>query len=134
VARFQCFLAVGDQVQWRLLAGNNRVLGISIRMLPDHSSALEEVGTVRARARDAVFDLERVPSGLWSWRMRLGDIDLARSASGFLRRVDAVRSSERFQRSAAQASPDRVLAVFESGRRGREIPFEERSANQVNQK
>lgn len=129
MTRFQCFLTTGDQVQWRLLAGNNRVLGTSIRMLADHASALEEVDIVRQRVHDAAFDLERVPSGHWRWRMRLGDIDIARSATGFLRRVDAVRSSERFRQSAAVAAPDRALAVFESGRRGREIPLQGGSTN-----
>jgi hypothetical protein len=124
MTRFQCYLTVGEQVQWRLLGGNNRVLGTSIHTLPDHSSALEEIGTVRQRVQDAAFDLERVPSGLWWWRMRLGDVDFARSATGFLRRVDAVRSSERFRRTAGEALPDRTLAVFEPGRRGREITFD----------
>jgi hypothetical protein len=131
VARFQCFRTTQLRVRWRLLGGNNRVLGVSARDLVDHAAALAEVEAVRAGVGAAEFGLERIPSGLWWWRMRLSGKDFARSAHGFARRVDATLACQRFQVRAPGATTDLTLVVFAPGRRGREIPFEQVPADTV---
>jgi len=123
VSRFQCFRTDQRQIRWRLLGGNNRVLGISAHTLPDHATALDEVNAVRKCAETADYDLTVLPRGLWGWRMRIGGVEIAHSVHGFARRVDANLASERFRQRAPTADTDLTLAVFQPGRRGREITF-----------
>jgi uncharacterized protein YegP (UPF0339 family) len=130
VAHFQCFRTQRGQVRWRLLSGNNRVLGLSERAADDHRSALAEVEVVRESAARRDFHIDRIGSGLWSWRMVFpGDgpdsppVAVAVSARTFARQVDARLSAERFRLSARDAEPDRILAVFRPGRRGRVLPL-----------
>lgn len=132
MSRFQFFRTDQQRVRWRLLGGNNRVLGVSVRALGDQSVALEEVELVRRCMDEAVFEIDHVHSGLWWWRMRPSapGPELAGSAHGFARRVDAALSSRRFRQRAPQADVDLTLVVFQPGRRGREVPFDEDSAKQ----
>jgi uncharacterized protein YegP (UPF0339 family) len=130
VARFQFFRTERDLVQWRLLAGNNRVLGISVQSFPEHASALAEVEIIREYGVDAEFEVERTSAGQWWW-LTVADpssasappLAGATSGRGFARRVDALLAVERFRQRARDAEPDWSLAVFQPGRRGREIPI-----------
>ena len=134
MARFQFFRTERNLVQWRLLAGNNRVLGVSIQTFVDHAAALTEVDVIRKRSAEAEFEVEHLAAGLWWWRLTIsdpttpGEPPLARATSGrgFARRVDASLAVERFRARAKDAEPDWSLAVFQTGRRGREIPFDDR--------
>lgn len=125
MARFQCFRTDGRRVRWRLLGGNNRVLGVSVRDFADHAAALDDVEQVRRSAAQAEFDFEHGDSGQWWWRMSVRDRRIAQSAHGFARRVDAALAAGRFGRSVRGADSDLPLAVFQPGRRGREIPLGE---------
>lgn len=129
VARFQCFRVDQQQVRWRLLGGNNRVLGVGAEPLCDHSTALDEVDLVRKRIDEAEFALEHVHSGLWWWRMTVDDVEVARASRGFARRVDALLSCRRFKQRVPEAETDLTLAVFQPGRRGREVPADDDSAD-----
>lgn len=123
VARFQCFRTDRQRVRWRLLGGNNRVLGISVRAFQDHAATLDEVERVRRQVASAAYEIDHVPGGQWWWRMSLEGKACASSAHGFARRVDAVLASGRFRRAVTTATTDLPLAVFQPGRRGREIPL-----------
>ena len=112
-------------MRWRLLGGNNRVLGVSVRDFADHAAALDDVEQVRRSAAQAEFDFEHGDSGQWWWRMSVRDRRMAQSAHGFARRVDAALAADRFGRSVRGADNDLPLAVFQPGRRGREIPLGE---------
>ena len=134
MARYQCFRAEGDPIRWRLLSGNNRVLGLSDREQEDHEDVLHEVEIVRKLAIHAeLFVFEHRADGLWWWRMELPDprgdaaprAALATSSRGFARRVDALRSVQRFRENAPDAEPDMTLVVFQTGRRSREIHLEQ---------
>jgi hypothetical protein len=83
---------VESGIRWRLLGGNNRVLGVGVR---DHA--------------------EHAGNGRWWWQMA----DLARSAQGFARRVDADLAAGRFRDRVGEADVDPVVAVFYPGQRGR---------------
>ena len=124
MARFQCFRTEDRRVRWRLLGGNNRVLGISVRMFADHAAALADVEHVRASLPTAAFEFDHVHGGQWWWRMSLRGLDIAQSAHGFARRVDASIASDRFGKSVVDADTDLPLVVFQPGRRGREVPRE----------
>src|SRR4051812_4899831 len=106
VARFQCFRSDPQQVRWRLLGGNNRVLGVSAETLPDHGSALSQIAEVRAGVHDARLQIDHVHSGQWWWSMSINGIKLVVSAHGFARRIDAAQSSRRFVFRAPQAEMD----------------------------
>jgi hypothetical protein len=128
VVRFQCFRDGREQVRWRLLGSNNRVLGIALRTAPDHLSALAEVDTVRKYAKETDFQLIRVGSGSWSWRLTFpastsasGSVPVATSPRTFPRQVDARLAAERFRLRVEEADVDRVLVVFHAGRRGRAV-------------
>lgn len=132
MARFQCFRTERQLVRWRLLGGNNRVLGMSMRTLADHSTAMAEVALVRQYAGKMDFEIDHVSSGLWTWRMDFPDpeaIDIkavASSSRGFARRVDASLSAERFRERAQDADLDWTLAIYQTGRRSAP-PYEERA-------
>ncbi|HEV3361448.1 MAG TPA: hypothetical protein VG247_31925 [Pseudonocardiaceae bacterium] len=132
MARFQFFRTERNLVQWRLLAGNNRVLGVSIQAFPEHASAFAEVEIIRKHGADADFEVEHTSAGQWWWRLSVADpssasappLAGATSGRGFARRVDALLAVERFRQRASDAEPDWSLAVFQPGRRGREIPVD----------
>lgn len=133
MARFQCFRTEKNLIRWRLLSGNNRVLGLSVRSFADHAATLGEVDVVRKHAADTeFFDVEHRAAGLWWWHLEIPDpaedaappLASAVSARGFARRVDALLSVARFREHAPDAEPDWTLAVFQSGRRGREIQLD----------
>jgi hypothetical protein len=125
VVRFQCFRVCPQQVRWRLLGSNNRVLGVSSGATRDHVSALAEVEIVREYVMETDFELRRVASGLWSWRMvftgrksstgQSGPV--ATSSRNFPRQVDARLAAQRFRQRAQEADVDRTLALFNSARR-----------------
>ena len=129
MARFQCFRVEQQQVRWRLLGGNNRVLGVSAEPLRDHAAAIDEVDLVRKRIEDGEFALEHLHGGLWLWRMSVDDVEIALAAHGFARRVDAILSGRRFRQRVPAADTDLTLVVFQPGRRGREVPFDEESTH-----
>ena len=120
MARFQCFRTNQQQVRWRLLGGNNRVLGVSARTFPDHGTALSEIGRITTQIDDLEFEIEHVHSGLWWWSLRLNGARVASSSRGFARRVDAAVSYRRFRQRAPEAETEPTLVVFQPGRRGRE--------------
>ena len=132
MARYQFFRTERNLVQWRLLAGNNRVLGVSVQSFPEHASALAEVEVIRKHAADADFEVEHASAGQWWWRLSVADptaagappLAEATSGRGFARRVDAQLAVQRFRERAHDAEPDWSLAVFQPGRRGREIPVD----------
>lgn len=121
MAHFQCFRTDQEHIRWRLLGGNNRVLGVSARPRLHLAIVLDEIDLVQKKLYEAEFGLEHMPTGPWQWRMWFGPSDVACAAHGFARRVDAALSCERFQRRIPGAEVDRSLVVFQPGRRGREI-------------
>lgn len=97
------------------MGGNNRVLGVSVRVHDDLDSAVDEITSIRRSVALADFVIGHAEDGSWWWRLG----ELARSAQGFARRVDADLASERFRLRAVDAELDPSLAVYQSGRRGR---------------
>ena len=132
MARYQFFRTDHNLVQWRLLAGNNRVLGVSVQSFPEHGSALADVEVIRKHGAEADYEVEHASAGHWWWRLSVPDptsaeappLAGATSGRGFARRVDAVLAVQRFRARAMDAEPDWSLAVFRPGRRGREVPVE----------
>ncbi len=120
MARFQCFRNDSSGVRWRLLGGNNRVLGLSVRGHADHSAALREVDTLRGVVADARLEFERSLAGQWWWQLSLAETPVARSAQGSARKIDADLAAKRFMRRVREASVDSSVMVFQPGHRGRQ--------------
>jgi hypothetical protein len=119
MARFQCYRTENGDFRWRLLGGNNRVLGVCVREHPHHLSSVREVEAVRELIGNARVEFERMPGGLWWWQMYLSGTPVARSGQGFARKIDASLAAGRFMARAATAEVDTPLMVFQPGRRGR---------------
>lgn len=123
MARFQCFRTDASGVRWRLLGGNNRVLGLSVRGHPDHAAAVREVDALRGQADDARLEFERAATGHWWWHLSVADVPVARSAQGFARKIDANLAAKRFMSRLPEASVDSSVMVFQPGHRGRPTSF-----------
>ncbi|ALG06524.1 hypothetical protein [Kibdelosporangium phytohabitans] len=119
MARFQCFRSDSSGVRWRLLGGNNRVLGVSVRGHADHGAAVRELDALRAETGTARLDFERSATGQWWWHLSVSDLPVARSAQGFARKIDADLAAKRFLRRIGEASLDSSVMVFQPGHRGR---------------
>jgi hypothetical protein len=119
MARFQCFRTDSSGVRWRLLGGNNRVLGMSVRGHADQNGAVREVDVLRELATGVRLEFERASSGLWWWQLSISDVPMARSAQGFARKIDADLAAKRFVRRIGEASLDSSVMVFQPGHRGR---------------
>lgn len=120
MVRFQCFRTDSSGVRWRLLGGNRRVLGLSVREHADQPAAMREVDTLRVLADEARMELERSESGYWWWRMSVHDEPVARSAQGFARKTDADMAAKRFVERVREASVDSLMMIFQSSHRGRQ--------------
>lgn len=119
MARFQCFRADSSGVRWRLLGGNNRVLGVSVRGHTDQRAAVREVDALREDATDGRLEFERSTSGHWWWHLSVSEVAMARSAQGFARKIDADLAAKRFMHRVTEASLDSSVMVFQPGHRGR---------------
>lgn len=113
MARFQYYRDENSWIRWRLLGGNNRVLGIGESPHVDQAAAVVEIDLVRQRVAEAKFDIERANTGLWWWRMRLAEEVLVKSPHGFHRRIDAQRGARRFLATVPDAT-DPVVVVLQS--------------------
>ncbi|GLZ43071.1 YegP family protein [Actinokineospora sp. NBRC 105648] len=119
MARFQCYRLHGSGVRWRLLGGNNRVLGQGMVEHPNRDTALDDIRRVQLAAVGAWVEVQHAHNGLWWWRLCVDAGDLVQSAQGFARRIDAEHAAARFRRSAPEAEVTAVVAVFQPDRRGR---------------
>lgn len=98
-----------------LLGGNNRLIGVIAVGAPTVGRAISEAErTRRVAAAEVTYTV--ADDRLWYWRMQDGEEQIATSASGFARRLDAQRAASRFIRAATGAQvqlgvvtmPDRV--------------------------
>lgn len=122
VARFQCYRTGESRIRWRLVGGNNRLLGVGVQWHAEQEDALAEIERVRSVAPEAAVRIEHAESGLWWWKMATEESDLAGSAQGFARRIDAELAVKRFRHHAPLAELVPGLAVFPAGGRGRLLP------------
>jgi uncharacterized protein YegP (UPF0339 family) len=102
---------------WRLVASNNRVLGMSAATFPAMDAALTAVHQIREDAQVALIELVHVPTPGqdWTWRMLDDGGKLtALSPRSYKRRIDCHHALERFRVTAPQAVVDSTV-----GRRGR---------------
>ncbi|PPK64868.1 DUF1508 domain-containing protein [Actinokineospora auranticolor] len=123
MARFQCYRVDGSGVRWRLLGGNNRVLGLGIGEHRNRDEALVEIDRVRRVAGVAWVEVQHAENGQWWWRLCVEAGEIVQSAQGFARRIDAEHAAARFQVGAPDAEVTPVVAVFNHSRRGRIARF-----------
>lgn len=101
---------------WMLLGGNNRLIGVAAASAPTVARAVTGAERAREVAASAEITFTVADDRLWYWRMHDSGQQIATSASGFARRLDAQRAADRFVRAATAAQvqlgvvgmPDRV--------------------------
>ncbi|WP_018686024.1 DUF1508 domain-containing protein [Actinokineospora enzanensis] len=119
MARFQCYQVDGSGIRWRLLGGNNRVLGLGVGEFGDLDRALAEIDRVRRMAGAARIEVQHAETGQWWWRLRGETGEVSQSGQGFARRIDAEQAAARFRNGAPGAAVTAAVAVFNQNRRGR---------------
>jgi uncharacterized protein YegP (UPF0339 family) len=114
-AQFRIYRTSAGAIVWRLVAFNNRALGSSVSDFDSLAGALMAVREVRERVSVATIGLVHVPGRDWVWRM-VGDngTPAAESSRSYKRRIDCLRSIDRFRLAAPRAAIDSSV-----GRRGR---------------
>ncbi|WP_218952234.1 hypothetical protein [Amycolatopsis anabasis] len=108
-ARFQMFTVFPARGQWdscvvwRFLSANNRTLAQPVKCHPNEVACLVSLRELRSGLTGATVLPGRDDRGLWSWRLRVGEVDLAVSSRTYLRRIRAYEAGESFRRHAAEA-------------------------------
>jgi hypothetical protein len=82
-----------DRVGWRLLTTNNRDLGRSSTVYPDHEAARLAAQWVQEHVAEMRITLVRSSSIGWRWRMLAGDTVVAVASRDYHRRLQAERSA-----------------------------------------
>ncbi|MEV0397888.1 YegP family protein [Polymorphospora rubra] len=115
VAQFRVYRTSRGVIVWRLVASNNRVLGVSATGFPAVQDAITAIRAVRDGTSTASIEVLHVPDRDWTWRMHGGgDTVIAVSYRSYKRRIDCRRATERFAAAAPYAEVDPAV-----GRRGR---------------
>ena len=96
----------GSWVAWRLSGPNNRELGRSALVFPDHAHCLDGVQAlvVILKQLHPFITLNQL-TGLWSWRLEFEGSGVAVSGRGHQRRRECEYNLERFLSTAAVAVP-----------------------------
>lgn len=81
---------------WRFLSANNRSLATSAPSFPDVASALVSIKELCGQLGDARSVTSRNGNGLWVWRVRVGESDVAMSSRRYQRRVRAALACTSF--------------------------------------
>lgn len=113
VARFQIVSVVqqGHNFAWRFLSGNNRSMATSAGTYPDAGSCLVAVRELQRDLERSIGVTSQNGSGLWLWRIRLADADLAVSTRRYHRRVRARLACQSFLDLAAGIAPSAEVQV-----------------------
>jgi hypothetical protein len=112
----QCFVrSPSSGVGWRLLSGNNRVVGRAAAAFVDEQACREAVDTLKSRMSELSHHIRRVPGNLWSWEARHHDVIVAVAGHPFDRMIRCEQSVTSFLVTFAEAPVQ--LAVLDSGSR-----------------
>ena len=113
VARFQIVSVVqqGHNFAWRFLSANNRSMATSVNSYPDAGTCLVAVRELQRGLDKSIGVTSQNGSGLWLWRIRLADTDLAMSTRRYHRRVRARLACQSFLELAAAIAPNAEVQV-----------------------
>ncbi len=101
-ARFQLYVA-DDVPLWRLLGGNNRAYGRSVRPMLSVTEARRSCLLAATAAVRGTVELSSASGRAWTWVLMLEDEPVARSDSPYGRRIECRASAARFQAAAPVA-------------------------------
>ena len=101
-------------VVWRFLSGNNRTLAQSVQCFPDDEACLLSVRELRSELAGAAVLPARDERGMWSWRLRVGDVGLAASSRRYQRRIRAQEAGESFRHYAAETGEVETVRLASS--------------------
>jgi uncharacterized protein YegP (UPF0339 family) len=113
VARFQIVSVVrqSNGYAWRFLSANNRSMATSASTYPDAGACLVAVRKLQSDLSLAVGVTSQNGNGLWLWRIRVAESDLAISTRRYQRRVRARLACQSFLDLAAAVAPSAGVQV-----------------------
>jgi hypothetical protein len=116
-AHFQLFASTAaDEVRWRLLSGNNRELGRSVRTYPGSVAAQASIDALVLGLGQVVPVVSRQVNGAWRWVGKLDEEIVVMGPRLFDRRIACVGAFARFVEYAPRARAF-GLAVVSTARR-----------------
>jgi uncharacterized protein YegP (UPF0339 family) len=89
---------------WRLLAANNRDVARSAALFDDIEECYAAIRSLRADFDRAVPTVLRIGRSEWSWRLRLGELDVAVSSRTYQRRLQCFAACDLFMELVREAS------------------------------
>ncbi|WP_295693156.1 hypothetical protein [Lapillicoccus sp.] len=101
-ARFQLYVAT-DVPLWRLLGGNNRAYGRSVRPMLSVTEAQRSCLLAATAAVRGTFELSSASGRAWTWVLIFEGEPVARSDSPYGRRIECRASAARFKAAAPAA-------------------------------
>ncbi|WAL68351.1 hypothetical protein ORV05_11465 [Amycolatopsis cynarae] len=106
---------------WRFLSANNRNIARSIGDFPDARSCLSALRELTAGLGGADLRTVRNIQGMWCWRLRMGETELAISSHQYQRRIRAQGAALSFRDLAAKAGDpeDLRLVIFDRTKAGK---------------
>jgi len=125
-AGFQVYRIVGadrtvgvdrtDEVWWRVVSPNGRVMARSPHEFDDAATALEHIGQVRARRLNLQVSIRVMPSHRWRWQLLLETTVMAVSWADLDRRIRCEAAWRSFVTLAGTAAVDTRVHTFRRGR------------------
>lgn len=109
--RFQCYIT-RDLAWWRLLGGNNRSIAKAAAGFPDAQAALADVYDLAGDLADSGVELVNQAGMSWRWRLLVADRPRVVSAATYSRRIECLKSLDRFRVALAHADVPADAVVF----------------------
>jgi hypothetical protein len=126
--------AMAPSTAWRLVGGNNRELGRSALPYPDVATCLAAVTFLREHLNEADTLLANTSTtGLWLWRLNIGDRWMAVAGRSYLRRRECQYNLAQFVAEAPTATfPSAISGRLEvHGRQRVALPLSPSSPSQI---
>jgi hypothetical protein len=113
--RFQCYLSQ-DLAWWRLVGSNNRALAHSAAGFDTAALAFSDIADLLVSHPHAHTELANTAGRSWSWRLLIDGQPRAISAAMYSRRIECLKSLERFRTAAIVAEIPTEAVVFRAER------------------
>jgi hypothetical protein len=109
--------AVGGDVRWRLLSGNNRDMGRSAQGFLDVEDCRLALKEFLCQLNELTPQVRRKSdTNRWIWLLRRGDVAVAEASHSYDRQIRADAARQQFLLNAASASVSASLMISASRR------------------
>jgi hypothetical protein len=108
--------AAGERVRWRLLSGNNREVGRSLRSYADEAAARADLVSLRDEVEQLQRQIRRNSEKLWFWQLLRGDEPVVASSREYDRMIRCEHALRSFLIAMQSASINDSVLVSNSRR------------------